>query len=153
MGHFTSTPSAPTPLRTSRILEGIGVSLFRWESAPEFCDPSIPPEEFLGPSGPKLETELKMSSRGLPAPGPKKVLKTESKKSRKMEISTLFQLFRLFFDSVFKTFLVPGAARSPGTHFQLRFQTLGLKGPRTPLGGLKGRNRNSPFANQSASAE
>ena len=28
----------------------------------EHCDPSIPPEEFLGPSGPKLETELKMSS-------------------------------------------------------------------------------------------
>ena len=27
------------------------------------CYPSIPPEEFLGPSGPKLETELKMSSR------------------------------------------------------------------------------------------
>ena len=46
------------------------------------CDPSIPPKKFLGPSGPKLETELKMSSRGLPAPGSKK-LKTESKKSRK----------------------------------------------------------------------
>ena len=30
------------------------------------CDPSIPPEEFLGPSGLKLETELQMSSRGLP---------------------------------------------------------------------------------------
>ena len=36
------------------------------------CDPSIPPEEFLGPSGPKLETELKMSFQGLPALGSKK---------------------------------------------------------------------------------
>ena len=50
--------------------------------APCLCDPSIPQEEFLGPSGPKLETELKMSSWGLPAPGPKK-FKTESKKSQK----------------------------------------------------------------------
>ena len=51
-------------------------------SLPLVCDPSIPPEEFLGLSGPKLETELKMSSRGLAAPVSKK-LKTESKKSRK----------------------------------------------------------------------
>ena len=28
------------------------------------CDPSIPLEEFLGPSGPKWESELKMSPRG-----------------------------------------------------------------------------------------
>ena len=38
---------------------------------PEGCDPSIPPEELLGPSGPKLETELKMSSRGREPRGPK----------------------------------------------------------------------------------
>ena len=79
----------------------------------------------MGPSGPKSETELKTSSRGLPAPGPKK-LKTESKKSRKMEISTLFQLFRLFFDSILN-FLGPGAGRprgrkAPGTRFQLHFR-------------------------------
>ena len=64
------------------------------------CDPSIPLEEFLGPSGPKLETELKMSS-GAFRPRELIKLKTESKKSRKMEISTLFQLFQLLFDSVF----------------------------------------------------
>ena len=47
------------------------------------CGPSIPPEEFLGPSGRKSETELKMSSRGLPALGSKK-LRSESKKSRNL---------------------------------------------------------------------
>ena len=36
-----------------------------------FCDPSIPPDEFLDPFTPKLETELKMSSRAIPARGPK----------------------------------------------------------------------------------
>ena len=67
------------------------------------CDPSIPPEEFLGPSGPKLETELKMSSRGLPAPGPKK-LKTESKKKSKMlKKSRNFHIFDSF-STLFLTF-------------------------------------------------
>ena len=61
-----------------------------------------------------------MSSRVLLAPGSKK-LKTEPKKSQKVEISTLFQLFGLFFNSVFN-FLGPGAQKAPGTHFQLRFQ-------------------------------
>ena len=56
------------------------------------CDPSIPPEEFLGPSGPKLETEFKMSSQGCPALGPKK-LKTESKKSQNVEIQLFFNSF------------------------------------------------------------
>ena len=102
--------------------------------APTSCDPSIPPEEFLGPSGQKLETELNMSSRGLLAPGSKK-LKRESKK---WKFSTLFQLFRLFFDSVL-TFWTPGP-EGPGNSFSTPFPTLGPKGPRTPLGGLKGRN-------------
>ena len=47
------------------------------------CDPSIPPEEFLGPPGPKMETELKMSSWGLPAPGPQEVKNRVEKESRK----------------------------------------------------------------------
>ena len=56
-----------------------------------------------------------MSSRGLPASGPQK-LKKESKKSQKVEISTLFQvkkwkfqLFFNFFDSFSTLFLTFGA--------------------------------------------
>ena len=76
--------------------------------------------QFLGPSGPKLETELKMSSRGLPAPGSKK-LKTESKKeSKKLKKSWNFHfstLFRLCFE-----LFGPRGRKAPGTHFQLCFQ-------------------------------
>ena len=53
----------------------------------EGCDPSIPPEEFLGPSGPKLEMELKMSSRGLPALGSKKAKNGVEKESKKLKKS------------------------------------------------------------------
>ena len=77
-----------------------------------------------------------MSSRGLPAPGSKK-LKTESKKSRKVEISTLFQLFDSF-STLFLTFGALGP-EGPGNSFSAPFPTLGPKGPRTPLGGWKGR--------------
>ena len=106
------------------------------------CDPSIPPEEFLGPSGPKLETELKMSSRGLPAPGFKK-LKTESKKSRKMEISTIFQLYRLFFDSVFN-FLDPGAGRPRELIFS-SISNFGPEGPKNSSGGIEGSQSSITF--------
>ena len=44
------------------------------------CDP----EEFMGPSGPKLETESKISFQGLLAPVSKK-LKSDSKKSQKVD--------------------------------------------------------------------
>ena len=85
----------------------------------EDCDPSIPLEEFLGPSGPKLEPELKMSSRGLPAPGSQKVKNRVEKDSK----SGNFNSFSIFFDSfstLFLTFWDPGVP-APGTHFQLRF--------------------------------
>ena len=97
---------------------------------PKIFDPSIPPEELLGPSGPKLETELKMSSWGLLAPGPRK-LKSESKKRQKVEISTLsafviffrlwFQLFgELIFNSV-SNFGPEGPKSSSGGINQSRF--------------------------------
>ena len=99
------------------------------------CDPSIPPEEFLGPSGPKLETELKMSSRGLPAAGPKK-LKKSRKRVKPVEKELKFPLFDSF-STLFLTFGAPGL-EGPGNSFS-------TKGPRTPLGGWKGRNF-SPFS-------
>ena len=76
-----------------------------------------------------------MSPRGLPAPGSKK-LKTESKKSREMEISTLFQLFRLFFDSVFN-FLGPGVGRPRGLIFN-SVSNFGPEGPKNSSGGMEG---------------
>ena len=98
------------------------------------CHPSIPPEEFLGPSGPKLEAELIMSSRGLPAPGSKK-------RSRKRVKKWKFQLFFNLFDSFSTPFLTFGTLgpEGPGNSFSTPFPTLGPKGPRTPLGGCKGR--------------
>ena len=98
------------------------------------CETSIPPEELLGPSGPKLETELNMSSRGLPAPGPKK-LKTESKKeSKKLKRAEIYT-FSLFFDSVL-TFWTPGP-EGPGNSFQLRFQLSARRAPEL-LWGIEG---------------
>ena len=100
------------------------------------CDPSIPPGEFLGPSGPKLETELKMSSRGLPAPGSKK-LKTELKKSRKSRKRVEIFIFRLFFNSVFN-FLDPGAGRPRELIFN-SVSTFGPEGPKNSSGGMGAR--------------
>ena len=55
-----------------------------------------------------------------------------------MEISTLFQFFDSF-STLFLTFWAPGP-EGPGNSFSIPFPTLGPKCPRTPLGGLKGRN-------------
>ena len=88
----------------------------------------------------ELETELKMSSRGLPAPGSKK-LKTESKKSRKrVEIS----IFRLFFDSVFN-FLDPGAGRPRELIFN-SVSNFGPEGPKNSSGGIEGSLPKCPLA-------
>ena len=120
-------------------------SNFERNSRPDFgerhqerCrDPSIALEEFLGPSGPKLERELKMSPRGLPAPGGPKKLKKKSRKRVKWK----FQLFFNFFDSFSTLFLTFGALGPEGPRNSLStpFPTLGPKGPRAPLGGWKGR--------------
>ena len=85
-----------------------------------FATLQSPQKNSSGPSGLKLETELKMSSRGLPASGPKKVIKSESKRVKKVEISTLFQ----HFDSFWTRFSLFGSRgrKAPRTHFQLRFQ-------------------------------
>ena len=74
------------------------------------------PKGVLGPE--ELETELKMSSQRLPAPGSKKVkirAKKEPKKLKKVHLLTLF-------DSDFNFFETPRGRNAPGTHVQLRFQ-------------------------------
>ena len=100
------------------------------------CDPSIPPELFLGPSGPKLETELKMSRRGLPAPGSKKLeLKQSRKKSLSGDVnsfSTFWTLSRLCFN-----FLGPGA----GSVRELILNSVsnfGPEGPKNSSGEIEG---------------
>ena len=94
-GRFQRPPRTKSELKVQRSMNAKVGSGFAFPgaelSAPSpgddlRCDPSIPPEEFLGPSGPKLETELKMSSRDPPAPGGQKVkngVEKESKKSKK----------------------------------------------------------------------
>ena len=79
-----------------------------------------------------------MSSRGLLAPGSKK-LKSESEKSKESRKRVEVRTFRLFFDSDFN-FFGPWGRKAPGNSFSTRFPTLGPKGPKTPLGGLKARN-------------
>ena len=88
------------------------------------------------PFGPKLETELKMSSQGLPAPGFKKL-----KRSRKRVKKWKFQLFFNFCDSFSTLFLTFGTLgpEGPGNSFSTLFQTLGRRAQETPLGGWKGR--------------
>ena len=106
------------------------------------CYPSIPPEEFLGPSGPKLETELKVSSRGLAAPGSKK-LKSESKKSQEVEKELKLPLFDSF-STLILTFWTPEGRKrelmfNSISNFRPEgpFPTFGPKRPRTPHGRLK----------------
>ena len=53
-----------------------------------------------------------------------------------MEISTLFQLFRLFFDSVL-TFWDPGAGR-PRELILNSVSNFGPEGPKNPSGGMEG---------------
>ena len=77
---------------------GTGGILFRehcFGRENSLCDPSTPPDEFLGPKGPKLETELKMSSRGWKACGPKSQKNQSRKRAKqwKFHCSTLFQPF------------------------------------------------------------
>ena len=73
-----------------------------------------------------------MSSRGLPAPG--------AKQSRKRVEKWKFQLFFNFINSFPTLFLTFGALGPEGLGNSTPFPTLGPKGPRTPLGGWKGRN-------------
>ena len=74
-----------------------------------------------------------MSSRVLPALGSKK-LESESKKSQKVEISTLFQPLGNFFINSDFDFL---GRKAPGTHFQLRF-VLSARRPKNCSGAIEG---------------
>ena len=73
-----------------------------------------------------LKKSRKMSSRG----GPQKVEKGVEKESE----STVFQLFWLFFDSIFD-FLGPGAERPQELIFGLFFQLWARRAQMTPVAG------------------
>ena len=95
--------------------------------------PFNPPRGALGPFGPKVGNGVENEFPGPSGPGARKVKNRVEKESKKRK----FQLFFNFFDSFSTLFLTFGA---PGGSFSTPFPTLGPKGPRTPLGGLKGRN-------------
>ena len=85
---------------------GLPVADQSWERSPK--------NEFPGPLG----------------PGAKKAENGVEKESK----STVFQLFCLFFDSVFD-FFGPRGREAPGTHFRTPFPTLGPSGQTTPVAG------------------
>ena len=120
---------------------------FFWQSrlmrVSESCDPSIPPEEFLRPPGPKLETELKMSSWGLLAPGSQKV-KNRVEKSQKVEVLTLFPLFDSF-STLFLTFWGPEAGRPRELIFN-SVSNFEPGGPKTSSGGMEGSQSESSLS-------
>ena len=99
--------------------------------------PFNPPRGVLGPFGPKVGNGVENEFLGPSGPGAQKV-----KNSRKRVKEWKFHLFFNFFDSfltLFLTFWTPGPApEAPGSSFSTPFPTLGPKGPRIPLGGLKG---------------
>ena len=100
--------------------------------------PFHPPRGVLGPFGPKVGSGVENEFPGPSGPGVPKVKNRVEKESKKWK----FQLFFNFFDSfstLFLTFWSPGPS-GPGNSFSTPFPTLGPKGPRTPLGGWKGRN-------------
>ena len=73
-----------------------------------------------GPFGPeKIPKKSKKSSRGLSAPGSKKVDEKRSKKGQKRVQNSLFSTFLTFFRLFFQPFLTPGP-RGPGNFFQGR---------------------------------
>ena len=80
--------------------------------------------------------KLKMRSRGLPAPGSKKV-KIRAEKESKSGNFNSFQLSDSF-STLIVTFWTPGAGRSRELIFNC-VSNLGPEGTKTPLGGLKGR--------------
>ena len=90
----------------------------------------------LGPSGRKLQMEFESGFPGSPGPGAQKVQNRVEKESK----STIFQLYRLFFDSVLD-FLGPrsGTARQP--IFELHLQLSARRAQMTPVAGKSFRNR------------
>ena len=66
-----------------------------------------------------------------------KVKNRVEKESKKVEKELRFPLFDSL-STLFLTFWTPGP-EGPGNSFSTPFPTLGPKGPRTPLGGWKGR--------------
>ena len=133
-------PQSPQRLRhgVRKESEAAFLDSFRtpWPKRDSGCEPSIPQEEFLGPSGPKLETELKMSSRSLLAPGPKKLTHSR-KRVKKVEKELKFPLFDSL-STLFLTFWAPGP-EGPGNSFSTLVPTLGPKGQKLLWGGLRGR--------------
>ena len=77
-----------------------------------------------------------MSSRGR-----KKVKIIVGKRVKNVEKELKFPVLDSF-STLILTFLTPGP-EGPVNSFATLFPTLGPKGPRTPLGGLKGRNHKS----------
>ena len=133
-----ASPEFLTPAAVCNVKRGDGASpehegrYVQRHNAGRNLRPFHPPRGVLGPFGPKVGNGVE---NGLPAPGPKKS-KTESKKSQKVEISTLFQLFWLFFDSFFN-FLDPGAGRPRELIFN-SVSNFGPKGPKNSSGGMEG---------------
>ena len=87
----------------------------------------------LGPSGPKLETGLKMSSRGLRPQGPKR-----SKQSQKSGIFNSFHFFDSF-STLFLTFWAPGPEGPGGGGLIFNsVSNFGPEGPKSISGGIEG---------------
>ena len=109
------------------------------DSLPTIVTLQSPQRSFWAPSGPKLETELKMSSRGLPAQGSKKV-KIRVEKALKTgnfnSFLTFLTLLRLWFN-----FLGPGAGRPRELIFN-SVSNFGPEGPKSPSGGIEGSQPN-----------
>ena len=74
----------------------------------------------------------KMSSRGLSAPGAKKVKTESEKESKSIAFSTVLTLPFQLFDS-FSTLFSTLWARPPGTRFRTLFPTSGPGGPKKAL--------------------
>ena len=104
-------------------------------SAPK-CALKLPfhhPRGVLGPFGPKVGNGVDNEFPGLQAPVSKNL-----NRPKKRVKNWKFQLFFKFFDS-FSILFFAFWASGPGSSFSTPFPTLGPKGPRTPLWGLKGR--------------
>ena len=100
--------------------------------------PFHPPRGVLGPFRPKVGNGVENEFPGPSGPGAQKVKNRVEEESKKWKVQLFFNFFDSF-STLFLTFWAPGP-EGPGNSFSTPFPTLGPKGPRTPLGGWKGRN-------------
>ena len=138
-GAFSSTSSSPDTFCNSHIiaqrLPGPKLRHFRQSFFAIFLAPY---RSHSGPLGPKSQKSRKKGSRGLSAPGPKKVEKSRKEVEKRVK-NNLFSTFFNFFSTFFQPFLALG----PGNLFST---FLGFRARRARMTPVRGQEDRKSFS-------